>query len=95
MPFLQTTGTPFTKQYVEALPVGRIGVYGIFSGPRWIYIGQGDIRARLLAHLAGDIPCIQQNNPTHFVSEVASDPASREKALFGEYGKTSCNQRVG
>lgn len=95
MPFLQTTGTPFTKQNVEALAAGRTGVYGLFNGPKWVYIGQGDIRARLLAHLAGDIPCIQQNNPTHFVSEVANDPVTREKALLLEYGKTACNQKIG
>ena len=72
------------------------GVYGIFNQSRWIYVGKGDIRARLLAHLNGDNHLILQAGPTHWVDEVCVDPhmSTRERQLIIECGP-SCNQRLG
>lgn len=94
MSFVQQPGRPFTKQNVETLPPNQVGVYGIYNASQWIYIGQGNLRERLLAHLSGDNPCILRNSPTHWVAEATSDPAGREKVLLGEIA-TACNQRAG
>ena len=96
MPFIQQTPRAFTKQNVEALNPNQNGVYGIFNQSRWVYVGKGDIRARLLAHLNGDNPLILQDGPTHWVDEVCVDPhmSARERQLIIECGP-SCNQRLG
>jgi len=61
----------------------------------WTFVGKGDIRTRLLAHLNGDNPCIIQNKPTHFVGEVLTvDPSEREKELIIELNP-SCNKKIG
>ena len=50
------------------------GVYGLFSA-LWIYLGEADdIRARLLEHLAGDDPGIQDYQPSGFAFELVSLP---------------------
>lgn len=90
-----TQGIPFTRTSIEGLPANRVGVYGLFAGNRWIYIGQGVIRDRLLAHLNGDNSCITQNQPTHFVYEFPPYSESRERELIRELGPTACNERVG
>lgn len=86
----------FTRQNVETLNRNQVGVYGIFREGQWIYVGKGDIRERLLAHLDGDNPCILRSNPTRWVDEVVADPAmsTREKQLTLELNP-ACNQRVG
>jgi hypothetical protein len=95
MPFVQQTPRIFNRQNVEALNPNQYGVYGLFKPGKWIYVGKGDIRQRLLAHLNGDNPCITQDAPTHWVDEVISgDPSSREKQLILEL-QPSCNQKVG
>jgi len=74
------------------------GVYAIFNGQNWIYVGEsGDIRARLLQHLNGDIPCIIQNAPTGFQFElVAGQPqrVARQNQLIVALNPI-CNQRLG
>jgi hypothetical protein len=86
---------PFNRFTVESLPANRVGVYGLFLGNHWIYIGQGDIRTRLLAHLNGDNPCITLNRPSHFVYELTPSAQARERQLILELGPTACNERVG
>ena len=50
------------------------GVYGLFSA-LWIYVGEADdIRSRLLEHLAGDNPAIQDYQPSGFAFELVSPP---------------------
>jgi hypothetical protein len=50
------------------------GVYGLFSA-LWIYIGDADnIRTRLLEHLAGDNPAIQDYQPSGFAFELVPPP---------------------
>lgn len=84
----------FTRANVESLNPNQFGVYGIFRQGQWIYVGKGDIRARLLAHLTGDMPCILQSGPTHWVDEVTPYMDAREKQLILEL-TPSCNQKVG
>lgn len=96
MAFVQQTPRAFTKANVEALNPNQNGVYGIFNQSRWIYVGKGDVRSRLLSHLNGDNPCILRAGPTHWVDEVCFDPvmSNREKQLITELNPT-CNQKVG
>ena len=44
-----------------------LGCYGLFCRDRWVYIGMGDVRARLFAHLDGDRPWLGIDEPTHWV----------------------------
>jgi hypothetical protein len=53
MPFAQP-GRPFTRSDVESLRPELVAVYGLFRAAAWVYIGCGNIKARLLAHLDGD-----------------------------------------
>jgi len=96
MAFPQQTSRIFTRQDVLSLNSSQYGVYGIFNQFRWVYIGKGDIRERLLAHLNGDIPAILAESPTHWVGEVCDQLSMdlREKQLIIECGP-HCNQRLG
>jgi hypothetical protein len=95
MPFPKQEGRPYTKANVESLNAGQMGCYGIYvASKEWVYIGKGDIRARLLAHVNGDNPLIASRGPTHYYSAVTSDYDAEEKRLILEYSPT-CNQKVG
>ena len=95
MPFVQQTPRLFNRANIEALNPNQNGVYGLFKQGKWIYVGKGDIRQRLLAHLNGDNPYISREAPTHWVDElVTGDPSSQERALILEF-QPSCNQKVG
>ena len=96
MAFTPQTPRAFNKINVEAIKPNQFGVYGIFKQGQWIYIGKGDIRKRLQAHLAGDNTAILAWRPTHYVDEVCLDPhmSMREKQLITELDP-SCNKKVG
>lgn len=95
MPFPPQTPRSFDLPNVEAITPGQIGVYGLLRNGAFVYIGKGDIRERLLAHLRGDNVLIAQHGPTHWVDEVVKgDPSSREKTLIIEFAPI-CNRRVG
>lgn len=95
MPFPATCQPiPYTRQQIEAQAKGLIGVYGIFNRSEWIYIGKGDIRARMLAHFDGDIPCINNHRPVAWYGFVTNDADRLEKILIREYSPC-CNQRIG
>ncbi len=95
MPFPQQSARAFTRVNVEGLKPNQIGCYGLFRdrGP-WVYVGRGDIRARLLAHLNGDNSCITKEGPTHWMDVLTNDDAKEEMRLILEYGPI-CNQKVG
>ena len=97
MPFVQQTPRLYTRENIEAINPGQLGVYGLFKEGVWIYVGKGDIRKRLLDHLNGDNPCITRTQPTHWVDEVInSDPSLREKQLITELSpRLICNERLG
>lgn len=94
MPFPTQDSKPFTKQRVENLKVGQIGVYGLFRSDTWVYIGRGHIRARLLDHLGGDNPCITKENPDQWVDIVTSEDVQKEKELIAEF-QPVCNKKIG
>ena len=84
----------YNRNNVLALNPNQMGVYGLFKPNRWVYIGSGDIRQRLLDHLNGDNPCIAREAPTHWIDEVTANYISREKELMIEYNPI-CNRQVG
>lgn len=94
MPFPAQTPRAFTRAQVEALNPNQLGCYGIMSGQIIIYVGKGDIRARLLAHLNNDNPRITRSRPTHWVDVLANDADNMEKSLIVEFNPT-CNRKVG
>lgn len=94
MPFPNQEARPFTRQRVEAIAPGQMGCYGLYNSSGWIYVGKGDIRTRLLAHLNNDNACITGQQPTHFVDMVTSDMDRMEKLLIAEC-RPSCNKRLG
>jgi hypothetical protein len=83
MPFAQP-GRPFTRSDVESLQPDLFGVYGLFRAAAWVYIGCGNITARLLAHLDGDDGCIARERPTHWTGEITPLDAARAKTLIAE-----------
>jgi hypothetical protein len=94
MAFVQQTARAFNRAAIERLNPGQNGVYGLFKPNVWIYVGKGDIRTRLLAHLNGDNPCIARQAPTSWVDEVTSNADARERELIGELNP-QCNKQVG
>lgn len=94
MGFPAQQARPFTRQQVEALNPNQFGVYGIYNARGCLYVGKGDVRTRLLAHLGGDIPCITMNGPSYWLDEVTSNMDLRERELILEL-RPSCNQRIG
>ena len=95
MPFPKQTPRAFTKANITAITAGQMGCYGLFRNKEgWIYVGQGDIRARLLAHLNGDNPCITSQSPTHWMDVVRADHIEEEKKLITEYDPP-CNKKIG
>ena len=95
MPFTNNTVRTFDRSTIQSLNLNQNGVYGIFNDREWLYVGRGDIRTRMLAHLNGDVPGLVQARPTHWVAElVFGDGASREKQLILEL-QPRFNQRVG
>jgi hypothetical protein len=94
MPFPPQTPRPFTKAGIEILNPNQNGVYGIFRQGCWIYVGRGDIRTRLLSHLAGNNPAITAQRPTHFMAMVTQNDVVEERQLILEL-KPVANQKVG
>ena len=94
MAFPQQDTNPYNKARVERITAGQDGCYGLYRGDTCVYVGKGDIRDRLLAHLNGDNPCITRENPTHWVDMVTDDMNAREKDLIRELGPI-CNERIG
>ena len=94
MPFSPQTQRPYTRANIENIVPDQMGVYGILTNETWVYVGSGDIRARMLDHVNGDNDCITKKNPTHWVAELAADYISREKELIVELNP-ECNKQVG
>ena len=93
MPFT-TVPKPYTLREIESFDPNQIGVYGLYCGGLWIYVGRGNIRVRLLGHLNGDNHCITRSQPTHWVAEVTTDMVARKKKLQREL-RPVCSERVG
>jgi hypothetical protein len=85
---------PFMKERVLTLKEDQFGCYGIFRGDICIYVGSGDLRERLLAHLNDDNPCITRQRPDRWTGIVTEKGHEREVELTLEY-KPVCTKRVG
>lgn len=94
MPFVEQEPRTFNRINALNLKEDQYGVYGLYRADAWVYVGKGDIRQRLLDHLAGDNFCIQRQKPTHWVDEVTENADAREKELIAELDPI-CNRRVG
>ena len=95
MPFPAQTPLAFTKAAIGALNANQDGCYGIFGANNApIYVGKGDIRDRLLAHVNGDNPCILKAGPLVAYAEVTAAMEAREKVLITEFDPI-CNKQVG
>jgi hypothetical protein len=81
VPFPPQKPQPFDRASIQGLRSGAVGCYGLFRRDRWVYIGRGDIRRRLLAHLDGDDPSILHERPTHWVAVETADPEALEREL--------------
>jgi hypothetical protein len=91
MPWHVCTGLPLTRASLAASAPATPGVYGVFSGRRWIYFGESaDVHLRLLEHLADRSHCIHGYPDLRYSVEVAPDRAERLRALLAEY-RTPCN----
>ena len=95
MPFPQQQSRTFTRLGIEWLAPNQRGCYGIFRAGAWIYVGKtGDLRARLLEHLAGDNPRITRELPTHYVAMTTANDVWHEKQLIIELDPVA-NRQVG
>ena len=94
MAFPIQTGPAFIRANIEAITAGQMGCYGLYKTGEWIYVGEGDIRQRLLDHLNGDNTCITDAGPTHYVIEVTANHKAREIVLIAEL-KPLCNKKLG
>lgn len=85
---------PYTRENIETLKPDQNGVYSIFHDDKAVYIGSGDIRERMLAHIDGDNPCIIENTPDQWTAFLVSgDPTGREGELIQEY-EPICNKQI-
>jgi hypothetical protein len=94
MPFPQQQPRSSTRAGIEVLSPNQHGCYGIFRDGVRVYVGKGDIRARLLDHLNGGNPRITRERPTHYVAVVTADMDNEEKRLILALDPTA-NRRVG
>ena len=95
MPFPSQTPLSFTKESVSTLTANQDGCYGIFGADNFaIYIGKGDLRNRLLAHVNGDNTCILKHEPLVAYTVVTAAMDATEKTLITELIPV-CNERVG
>lgn len=93
--FPPQTPMPFTKEAIEQLCPYQFGCYGLLNQAGFVYIGKGDIRTRLLAHLRGETnPLISLFIPTHFMIVVTPHYDQCEQFLIRQYVPVA-NRRVG
>lgn len=94
MPFPTQDPRLFIRSQIESITPRQMGCYGIYNATKWISIGKGDIRDRLLAHLNGENDCITRHQPTLVVTVVTNDMDATERSLILEY-RPVCNRRLG
>lgn len=95
MPFPQENCFSLTAASVRAHAPSSSGVYGIFNGIQWIYVGEGiDIQRRLLSHISDTEAGIKRYGPTGFSFELQPEAvrAARRDALSEELG-AQCVER--
>ncbi len=90
MPFPIQKPFSFDADTVRAISPGQVGCYGLFRRDRWIFVGAGDIRQRLLGDLRS--PWILRQRPTHWVAVAIPDLRAEERRLIEELDPI-CNLR--
>ena len=88
---------PWSTQSIDLNAPSASGVYAIFNGQSWIYVGEsGDIHARLLQHINGDNTCITRCAPVGFQFELvpAAQRVARQNQLILQLVPI-CNRRLG
>jgi len=93
-------GLAFDRATILAQAPSASGVYAIYNAGQFIYVGEGDIQTRLMAHLNGDNACITNKRPIAFQFELmsANQRVARQDDLIAELGTLApvgCNQRFG
>lgn len=95
MPFNRTQSIAFTPSNIRSSVPNVGGVYGIFQGHEWIYVGESEHLQRQLLEHAGDLKHeMHSHHPTHFVYELTSERVPRQNQLIKEC-VPRCNKRVG
>jgi len=96
VPFSTSVGFAFSESGIATYAPRGSGVYGIYNGSEWIYIGEAqDIEARLYEHVRGQSDQsarIARRNPTHYIFERCDAQArqAREAQLIAELAPV-CN----
>jgi len=98
MPFEKTNSAfTFTEKGIATYAPRQSGVYGIYNGTEWIYVGEAkDMEERLYAHLRGNSDQsvrILRHKPTHYAYEQCDATArvARERTLIREFDPV-CNK---
>ncbi len=87
MPFPQGNSFALSTNSVRAHAPQSSGVYGIFNGSQWIYVGDSsDIQRRLLAHIDDTEAYLKRFSPTGFSFELQPEALreARRDALILE-----------
>ncbi|MCK6461231.1 MAG: hypothetical protein L6Q95_15215 [Planctomycetes bacterium] len=89
MPFPDQPRRPLTPDEIARVPEGKRGVYGLFSDEGCVFVGKGNLRERLLAHLkpgyTEEARCIRRSAPTWFLYEETENFVVRHMGLVVEY----------
>jgi len=91
MRFPPMTPMSFRREELEAIDEGQEGIYALLRGETFVYIGSGEIRGRLLAHLAGDPPCVARERPDRWIAVATPRAAEWTPRLVAEYDPV-CNR---
>ena len=83
MRFPPQTPMPLDRATVEMIDEGQRGCYGLLEGKEIVFIGSGDIRERLLAHLNGE--GLGERRPTHWIGVVTPRCEAVVAELLAEY----------
>lgn len=83
----------FTRSDIESLAPDTEGCYALYSGDVCVYVGAGNLRARLLAHLEGDIYCITLHRPKRWFEYQCENPQAEARRLTREL-RPRCNPRI-
>ena len=98
MPWAGTQVWPFTKNGILANTPNASGVYALWTGETWVYIGESnDILLRLLELFGSPRPCIAKYARLVFGYELVSTEAqrvARQGQLIREL-VPACNQPLG
>jgi hypothetical protein len=90
-------GITFNRLSIGLYAPAESGVYAIYNGRFWIYVGESEnIQARLLEHLGDPTTCINRNQPTGFAYELVGERfrVQRQDQLILTLVPI-CNRRLG